>query len=414
MRRIPAELVAEKLKVIYEENSDLAQEFADQPRSAELLWFVQAMSLAPGGLGGFVNRIIDQFKDRFEPAEHQNLFNERMLIGSEGCLSNARTALERCLYDLCIVRNKPLRPPWYFKELIPVLYEAMDQYKANALSSIAQTEVAKFAFHWLRFAQSKKRPVQFVGASRFGKSTVLEAWCNSQPGLARTVRVPSASRERDFFVAHADALGITYESTTDTGKIRDLVQFVLKHGGLFIGYDESHGLFQLTYTKSNAKRRLEWVREHVIDRRIGCAFFATPQSYEESLNHFAKETGYNLDQWFGRMPPVQVLPDDLGLEDLLAVAVLKFPTIPRGLLRVICSRASRAKGYLHSIELTADYALEIAGGSQVTGENVEEALNRILPGARGLVAPDMQPSCTRGAEPVQETDHPVSRVTFAV
>ena len=61
------------------------------------------------------------------------------------------------------------------------------------------------------------------------------------------------------------------------------VEFIHRHSGLFLLYDEAHYLIPANYHKSTPPRRLNWVREQVIDREFGCAFFATPQSYRDTL-----------------------------------------------------------------------------------------------------------------------------------
>src|ERR1035438_2913876 len=122
-----------------------------------------------------------------------------------------------------------------------------------------------------------------------------------QPGRARLVIVPESNNMADFIRAHADAFGIDYTPGAPITAIKDKVEFVLENAGVMQVYDEAHGLIPISYHKATPPRRLTWVRMKVIDKGVPCAFFATPQSYDQTLDKYVKTTGYRVEQWLGRL-----------------------------------------------------------------------------------------------------------------
>jgi hypothetical protein len=273
----------------------------------------------------------------------------------------------------------------------------------------------------LDFARSQNVPVPIVGDSRFGKTTAVSAWCKMRPGLARLVTVPESNRERDFFAAHADALGIGHHTKTTNQGLKRWVEFVHRHSGLFLVYDEAHMLVPVSYHKATPPRRLNWVRFQVIDRGRGCAFFSTPQSYRETLDAYVKKTGYCMEQWLGRLAPAVVLPESLDSADVLAVARIHFPDVPEPYLKLISARAMQSEGYLKNMELCVKRALFLAGEhgrSKPDLADVKAAIDWLTPPSaspetpvapprRRISAPALQPAGRSAAgrlQPRLETD----------
>jgi DNA transposition AAA+ family ATPase len=407
MIRIAPEALALKLQAVRNlEFLDVAEQLQTQPRLVEALWFLQAMSLKPGGLGSFAERLVAASEHRFEAVLTYNVFEERRQQTKAACIDVARRDLGRYLADLCIVKAKGFSAPWYFRALFEALYEAIDSHKRETLALIAETETTRQAFHWLEFSSQMGRPVPIIGASRFGKTTAVAAWCESRPGLARIVTVPQSNTERDLLLAIGDAFGLAYTHNTPTARIRDQVQLILHDSGLFIVFDEAHFLIPIAYSKNTPPRRLNWVRCQLIDKGVACAFFATPQSYKQTLDRYAKETGYALEQWLGRMAPAVKLPEDLEWDDLLAVAKLRFPGIATVQREKICAAAMASEGYLQNIELFAEYAQFLAGqrgAVRVAAEDVDAAIRHFIPAASPKpAARPVQPSRNRFAEQVHE------------
>jgi len=192
------------------------------------------------------------------------------------------------------------------------------------------------------------------------------------------VTVPASPRERDFLIAHAEALHYSYTERTPLPKLRDDVQDIVRDSGLFLLYDESHFLLPATYTKNTAPHRLNWVRSHVLDRGHGAAFFATPQSYGDSFRKFAAETQYRMEQWIGRIEKPLILPPSLTLQDVLPVARHEFPSIPDLFLEEIAAEALGTDCPNHTLTSVAKRALAFAQQDQLqapTAEHVRRAID---------------------------------------
>lgn len=354
------------------------------PRLVEMLWFLQAQSRLPGGLVALANRLVDEFPERFIASAPDTLPWLAEIRESEGIETPlddgkelARTGLGSLFHDWCEAKTYHAIPcPRYCPTLETLLIEFMDQVEGKVRQTVASTAIARTVYRELEFAITQTVPVPIIGESRFGKTTAVAAWCEMRPGRARLVTVPNTNRERDFIEAHADAFGIEYTAGTSVSRLKELVQFVLRHSGLFLVYDEAHALVPTNYTRNTPPNRLNWVRCEVIDRGLGCAFFATPQSYHQTLAQYTATTGYKMEQWLGRIGRPVVLPEFIGPEDLLAVARNNFPDVSDVLLELTCSRAMRTGSPLQTIELLARRARFLAseaGRSGVSLDDIQEA-----------------------------------------
>lgn len=273
-------------------------------------------------------------------------------------------------------------PGWFFCGLVEALFLMMDRHAEKVSKQIAHTSLSKTVFRELQFCLSQGVPVSIVGDPRFGKTTAIGIWCNMRPGRARLVTVPDTNREWDFYKAHAAALGYSFNDRTPTRELKQAVEYILDQSRLAPIYDEAHFLFPQNYSATTAPKRLNWIRCQVIDKGLPCAFFATPQTYKQSLSAFVKKTGYDMEQWIGRMPPTVVLEPELSKSDLLAVARIHFPEIDADYLELMAAKAMQAEGYLKNLELTARRARFLAqekGRAQINLEDVQEAIAYMTP-----------------------------------
>ncbi len=262
------------------------------------------------------------------------------------------------------------------------LFKLMAHHAETAKAALADTKVSKLIFKELDLALRHKVPVPIIGDSRFGKTKAVSVWCDMHPGLARVVTVPDSNREWDFLAAHADAFGIDYSARTTLQRLKRAVQWVVEHSGLFICYDEAHYLVPVNYSLGTAPKRINWVRHHVIDKGIGCAFFATPQSLNQTLEKYAAKTKYNMEQWLGRLAPPVILADYYDRDELMAVAKVHFPEFPEKLLALVCARAMQSEAYLKGMEFAARYASALALDRRhrmPTVQDVDEAIERMMP-----------------------------------
>jgi hypothetical protein len=280
--------------------------------------------------------------------------------------------------------------PWYCDNLIDVLFEAMAAHAASAELRLARTEVVSLAFDRLDYAWQKKVLVKIEGDARTGKSEAIKAWCAMYPGRARLVATPSSNSLRDLILAIAEAIGLPFTPNVDTCDLKDRVQFIIRHSGLFLIFDEAHFLLPTSYGRNTNPARLDYVRTEIVDKDLPVALICTPQAFKHSVERFQKWTGYNFAQFLGRIMLNVTLPNELGEADLLAVTKIQGPDIPEKFHRFIVARAMQSEGYLKAIEAVCSRASYIAsreGHCAVTLADVELAASEVMPAAPAPARP---------------------------
>ena len=114
------------------------------------------------------------------------------------------------------------------------------------------TDVAKLVFDALDYAQAERVMVRIEGGSRFGKTEALQTWCDMRPGLARLVRVPCDNGMGSFYRRIGEALGIECSFNSNVCRLKERIEYVVKHSGLFLVLDEGAFLIPQEYTESTA------------------------------------------------------------------------------------------------------------------------------------------------------------------
>ena len=381
-----------------------AKELA-KPRYIESLCFIQAMSQLPGGLEQFCEDFLKQCGAqgflRELPArmawdylwKDLDRYYEELEEGGEARLEEAKShkaagqsnAIEVCalveyLSAWCGAGRAGNDFGLEFSNRWPAFLEAlgvfMDAYAQAEIGKTADTSLRRKVFEELDFARKECVPVSLVADTRHGKTTAAESYCKAWPGRARVVTVPASNRERDLLRAHAEAYGLKFTPSTPTPHLKEWVEFTQRYTKLFLLYDESHYLIPIEYHKDTPPRRLEWVRTEVIDRGIACAFLATPQSTDETLQRYAEKTKYRLGQWVGRIAPPVVLSDEPTDDDYMAVSRLRFPEFPHRVLVGLCALAAVGQNGYKTLDLVARRAhheSSIRGADRVTLADVAKA-----------------------------------------
>jgi hypothetical protein len=231
--------------------------------------------------------------------------------------------------------------------------------------------------------------VRIEGDSRFGKTESIKAWCESRPGLARLVNVPSSNTLADLLRKVADALGISWTYNTSQCELKIKVEYVIRHGGLFIVLDEGAFLLPQTYTRTSSPVRLNWVRTEIVDQGLPLAVVVTPQSFHPAVRRFVRSTGYAMEQFTGRTLLSVALPSELEETDLIAVARIHFPEMDEDYLGLIAAQAMICENYLQAVEAIAKRARFIAkreAHRSVTPKDLDMAISEVIPVAPAPMA----------------------------
>jgi hypothetical protein len=247
---------------------------------------------------------------------------------------------------------------------------------------LAPTAVMAAVFDRLEYAWQQKVFVKIEGDTRVGKTEAVRAWAAMYPGRARLISTPPGTSLHDLFAALAESFGIQFPAHAKPRDLRDEVQFILRHSGLFLILDEGHFLLPPPASRAAQPARLDYVRTQIIDRDLPVALVTTPQSFSHAVQVFKKQTGYNFDQFFGRVMLNLTLPNELDEADLLAVVKFQGPDIPEKFHRLIVARAMQSEGYLKVVEAIcrrARYIAQREGNPAVSLADVELAAGEVIP-----------------------------------
>ncbi|HEY3862589.1 MAG TPA: AAA family ATPase [Verrucomicrobiae bacterium] len=272
--------------------------------------------------------------------------------------------------------------PWWCEDLCALLLEAMDLCAARVELQLARTEIVTRVFDCLDYAWQQRGFVQIQGDARTGKTEAVEAWCKMNPGKARLVSTPSGKSMADLCKAVAEAIGLPFGPRTGGSELKEQVQYVFRHSGLFLVFDEGHFLLPSSFDRNTQPVRLDWVRTQIVDRKLPIAIVTTPQAFKRGVEKFCRHTGYNFDQFLGRVAWNCPLPDSLSKEDLLQVVAVQGPDIPQQSRNLIAGRAGQTAGYLNTVEAICKFARFIsqkAGHASITEADVEAAADEIAP-----------------------------------
>jgi hypothetical protein len=304
--------------------------------------------------------------------------------------------------------------PWYFAAIGEALLRFQCEWKARRAAQVAETEISRLVFHWLRKARVTRRSLTISGGTRFGKTEAVKAWCEMHAGQARIVKTPPGNTEGELLTKIADAIGLSRDGAKTLGELRTQIEYVLKATGLVLVFEEAQGLFPSKFTRNTAPARLNFVRIALMnDAKTPCVFVATPQSLNGARDRYLKATGFALQQLDGRMLKTVELPEKISREDLEAIAQFHFDGMPEGFASHVAALASATqRNYLSDVSTIADLTrsnAEDAGRSEPTVEDLEAAIADVLPRAKKTKAPAVPIAAAVEAEADAEPQQPPRR-----
>jgi len=290
---------------------------------------------------------------------------------------------------------------WYFQDVIGALFKFMDRSAVAAQQRLASTAVVKKVFATVDEVLETCEPRMIRGNTRFGKTESMRAVVDVHPGRLRYVAVPPGNSLRDLLLRIAEAMGIDTTYGSAIGPLRAKIEYILRHTGLVLIFDEGAWLIPENYSRSSQPPRMNWLRSVFLDRGVPVVVAVTPQWFDDRLTRYVKDTHYAMEQFTGRCVEVE-LPETLDKEDVIRVAAVHFPELKkRADLLEIGAEASDTGNYLKAIEQIAKHARYRAKRESVpfTMDLVRAAMTDLFP------RPQMKPN--RGGQSAQ-VDAPTS------
>jgi hypothetical protein len=272
--------------------------------------------------------------------------------------------------------------PWYFVKIAEAFLAFIDARAQQLRSRVAVTAVTKEIRRWIDKSRRMPKAVLFIGNSRFGKTEAVKLEVSANPGSCRLVNTPASNAISDLLREVAKSLGLEVGPNNAGRELRERIDYVLRFSHLQLIFDESQFLLPASYSRNTAPARLNWVRRSIMDQDISTVFVCTPQSYLPAKRRFVKTTGFAMEQFDERII-IRTLPEELGEDDLLAVARIHFPELAADYLRYVVDKVlATERNFVSDIEKIATLAKDNAreqGRNLLTLADIEAAMEDVLP-----------------------------------
>ena len=303
---------------------------------------------------------------------------------------------------------------WWFQDLIGALREYRQSYIASAERAIVETAISRRVFDDLDYAAHCRGLVIIEGDQRTGKSTAAKNWCDRHPGQAVYVKLGGGNDDATFFRSIARALGTAASLTRTPTAMQIKIEDALQEGHLVLVLDEAHFCFAQTQRPRSAPSRVDWLRTALVDFNVGVVLISTPQ-FDRACEMYERQLKWNAKQIKGRVKLQTMLPTELAVEDLTAVARFMAPNADAPSLLRLVGFAQSSDDYLAGIERLVSRAAFFAARESRTEPGradikraLDEAVPRLvtvesasLPPApapqNGVRATALKPLCKAGA-----------------
>ncbi|HEV2454656.1 MAG TPA: ATP-binding protein, partial [Verrucomicrobiae bacterium] len=272
----------------------------------DLIWFIQGLSLAEGGLKRLAMELVEMFPKRLSK-NYQDVALRRS-GGGHSCFNDdgypftLDQTLEEFLIDLCINPRIYFALPWddvdvsdiesdsaieqhrdlskgdfkqanlnYFRDIIGALFEYKQRYGAKAREDFQVTSIGNKIWETLDFALTSHGMVLLDGLEGRGKTEAVKAWCGLHLGEARFVSLKGITSKTTAFREIAKALGIASSYTRTATEMQARIEDVLKRSKLLLVLDEAHFLFNQSRRMYSRPELIDWIDTAIVNCGVGCA-----------------------------------------------------------------------------------------------------------------------------------------------
>jgi hypothetical protein len=398
------------------------------PVKRQLLWFIQGISLAEGGLKGLVRELLKMFPERLEPDEIalKYLGGDNMPSADalrRECLEVALhrkkrdgwthdpISIEEFLVDLCI--NPRLKIPLkqgeletsefdvdlardefpeleehdfrdaglrYFEDVIGALVEYKRRYEQRVRSEFCHTAISREIWEQLDYALKAKTMIVLDGLEGRGKTEAVRAWCNCHLGVARFMSLKGTSTKTAHFREFARALGVGHAKAHTISHMQASVEEVLQVSHLMPVVDESHFAFSQGPRMRTRPEMLDWIDTALCNPPLPVALISTPQ-FLICMERAAGQVGWNYRQFRRRCKRYVRLAQKNTPEDIEAVARHLLPGADKATIKQVMAYEALSKRDLSAVGDVVREAKLLAeedGARKVTFEHVKRAMHEVL------------------------------------
>ena len=398
------------------------------PAKRQLLWFIQGMSLAEGGLKKLARELLSMFPERLDPSEIALKYLDDDNVPSADALrqechevalhrkkregwSDDPISIEEFLVDLCI--NPRLKIPLkqgelessefevdlardefpelgkrdfsdadlrYFKDVLGALVEYKRHYEERVRAEFCHTAISREIWQQLDYALKAKTMIVLDGLEGRGKTEAVRAWCNCHIGVARFMSLKGTSTKTAHFREFARALGVGHAKAHTISHMQASVEEVLQVSHLMPVVDESHFAFSQGPRMRTRPEMLDWIDTALCNPPLPVALVSTPQ-FLICMERAAGQVGWNYRQFRRRCKRYVRLPQKNTPEDIEAVARHLLPGSDKATIKQVVAYEALSKRDLSAVgDVVRESKLlaEDDGARKVTFEHLKRAIYEVL------------------------------------
>jgi len=386
----------------------------------DLIWFIQGLSIADGGLKRVARELVEMFPKRLigdglELAlrQHSNHASGVARLDDDGYLYGHCTdlSLEEFLVDLCINPRIHFPAPGedvdvsdiesdsaieqnpglskgdfrqarlnYFRDIISALFEYKARHQAKNRERFQITSIGKKIWETLDYALASRGMVVLDGLEGRGKTEAVKAWCELHLGQARFVSLKGITSKTTAFREIAKALGIASSYTRKATEMQARIEDVLKRSKLMLVVDEAHFVFNQSRRLYSRPELVDWIDTAICNQGVPIALVTTPQ-FIVCMTRAADQVEWNYRQFRRRVKRWLKLPAANSEEDIKAVARSVFKKADARTISKITGYALLSKRDLSAIGDVASEVRAMLGTddlSKATLDNVHRAIYDFL------------------------------------
>ena len=377
-----------------------------------LIWFIQGLSLAEGGLKRVAKELVEMFPKRLSKNGRDNALlpsgHARSWFNDDGYPVILGQTLEEFLVDLCINPRIYFALPWekidvsdiesdsaieqnpalskadfkeaklsYFQDIIGALFEYKKRNEAAARENFQLTTIGKKICETLDFALASHGMVLLDGLEGRGKTEAVKAWCGLHLGEARFVSLKGITSKTTAFREIAKAVGIASSYTRTATEMQARIEDVLKRSKLLLVLDEAHFLFNQSRRMYSRPELIDWIDTAIVNCGVGCALVTTPQ-FIVCMTRAADQVEWNYRQFRRRVKRWVKLPAANTEDDIKAVAGNVFKESPAAALDKIVGYALLSKRDLSAVGDVATEVRAMLGRDDLSKTSVEQVHRAIF------------------------------------
>jgi hypothetical protein len=389
------------------------------PLKRQLLWFIQGISLQPGGLKRMVRELLEMFPTRCRRKDLALGTGARSFCWNDYERLHSKTLpLEEFLIDLCINPRRQIQLSGedgevaameadrvkdqfgdafdgdflgteldYFDDLIGSLEEYKRRYEERAKAEFYLTAIGRQIWKELDASLKSKTMIVIDGLEGRGKTEAIQAWCNCHLGVARFITLDGTNTKTSHFTQFAKALGVGHSNSHKVSQMQANVKEVLLASRLMPVIDEAHFFFNQAPRVKTRPEMMDWIDTALCNRALcnppnpplPVALVTTPQ-FLICVERAASQVEWNYRQFRRRSRYVRLARKNTP-EDIEAVARTLLPGADKPTIKQVIAYEALSKRDLSAVGDVAREAkllAEEAGASSVTFEHVRRAIHEVL------------------------------------